>query len=59
MSDNVKRVLVVGTGAIAGEYCKVLGDMGVIPDVVGRNTEKARKFGETFNVFSCSSTCTL
>ena len=50
MSNNVKRILVVGTGAIAGEYCKVLGDMGFIPDVVGRNKEKARKFGENYHV---------
>lgn len=50
MSDNVKQVLVVGTGAIAGEYCKVLVDMGFIPDVVGRNQEKARKFSENYHV---------
>ena len=45
MSDNLKNVLVVGTGEIAGEYCKVLYRMGIVPDVVGRNEEKARKFG--------------
>jgi len=45
MSDNLKQVLVVGTGAIAGEYCKVLKSMGISPDVVGRNEAKAQKFG--------------
>lgn len=46
VSDNVKNVLVVGTGEIAAEYCKVLLSMGIKPDVVGRNTEKAVRFGE-------------
>jgi len=46
MSDNLKKVIVVGTGAIAGEYCKVLKSMGIIPDVVGRKEDKAKAFGE-------------
>lgn len=50
MSDNLKSILVVGTGAIAGEYCKVLHSMGVVPDVVGRNEKKARKFSEVHDV---------
>ena len=45
MSDNLKQVLIVGTGAIAGEYCKVLKSMGISPDAVGRNEAKAQKFG--------------
>lgn len=45
MSDNLKQVLVVGTGAIAGEYCRVLKSMEISPDVVGRNEAKAQKFG--------------
>lgn len=45
MSDNLKQVLVVGTGAIAGEYCKVLKSMEIYPDVVGRNEAKAQNFG--------------
>lgn len=45
MSNNLKKVLVVGTGGIAGEYCKVLHAMGIEPDVVGRNEDKAKKFG--------------
>ena len=45
MSNNLKQVLVVGTGAIAGEYCKVLKMMDISPDVVGRNEVKAVNFG--------------
>lgn len=50
MSDNIKKVLVVGTGEIAGEYCKVLKSMGIVPDVVGRKEDKAKSFGEKFQV---------
>lgn len=50
MSDNIKKVLVVGTSGIAGEYCRVLRSMGIAPDVVGRNEDKAKRFGEEFNV---------
>lgn len=46
MSNNLKQVLVVGTGNIAKEYCKVLKIMGISPDVVGRNEAKAYKFGK-------------
>lgn len=45
MPDNLKQVLVVGTGDIAAEYCKVLKHMGISPDVVGRKEAKAQKFG--------------
>lgn len=44
MSNNIKNVLVVGTGEIAEEYCKVLTNMGIKPDVVGRNFAKAKNF---------------
>lgn len=47
MSNNLKKVLIVGTGDIAREYCRVLKKMDIHPDVVGRNPEKARLFGET------------
>ena len=50
MSDNLKQVLVVGTGEIAGEYCKVLHAMGIVPDVVGRNEAKAKAFGKDNDV---------
>lgn len=50
MSNNVKNVLVVGTGEIAGEYCKILKSMGIKPDVVGRNEEKAIVFGKKNDV---------
>lgn len=50
MSDNIKKVLVVGTGEIAGEYCKVLHAMDIMPDVVGRNGDKAEAFGKDNNV---------
>lgn len=50
MSDNIKKVLVVGTGGISGEYCKVLRAMDIFPDVVGRNEEKAKRFGVEYNV---------
>ncbi|WP_037353040.1 Gfo/Idh/MocA family protein [Selenomonas sp. FC4001] len=50
MSNNLKKVLVVGAGVIAAEYCKVLHAMGIEPDVVGRNEDKAKKFGEEHSV---------
>lgn len=50
MSDNVMNVLIVGTGEIAGEYCKVLSNLDINPDVVGRNEEKALKFGGLYGV---------
>ena len=43
-------MLVVGTGEIAGEYCNVLHAMGVEPYVVGRNEDKAKRFGEEHSV---------
>lgn len=45
MPNNVKSVLIVGTSDIAAEYCKILLCMGITPDVVGRNEEKAAIFG--------------
>lgn len=50
MSNNMKNVLVVGTGEIAGEYCKILRSMGIFPDVVGRNQDKAKEFSEKYGV---------
>ena len=50
MSNNLKQVLVVGTGEIAGEYCKVLHAMNIMPDVVGRKEDKAQAFGKDNNV---------
>ena len=50
MSDNMKKVLIVGTGEIAGEYCKVLKKMGICPDVVGRDGRKAEAFGVSHGV---------
>lgn len=52
MSNNVKTVLVAGTGDIAAEYCKILKNMGLKPDVIGRNIEKATKFGELNGVIA-------
>lgn len=46
MSNNLIKTLVVGTGNIAAEYCKILLDMGINPDVVGRDNDKAIKFGK-------------
>ncbi len=45
MSDNLKNVLVAGTGEIAKQYCRVLKKMNIHPDVVGRNFDKAETFG--------------
>lgn len=45
MSDYLKKCLVVGTGEISKEYCRVLVELGITPIVVGRNIEKAERFG--------------
>lgn len=42
MSDNVK-VLLVGAGTMAEEYCKVLTALNYEPIIVGRGEEKAEK----------------
>lgn len=49
MSDNVK-VLVVGAGTMAKEYCKVLLALHCQPIVVGRGEENAAKFEEEMNI---------
>lgn len=49
MSDNVK-VLVVGAGMMAKEYCKVLKALKCEPIVIGRGEENAAKFEEELNV---------
>ncbi|MBR5565675.1 MAG: Gfo/Idh/MocA family oxidoreductase [Roseburia sp.] len=49
MSDNVK-VLVVGAGAMAQEYCKVLKALEYEPVVIGRGEEKAAKLEAEFGV---------
>jgi len=49
MSDNVK-VLVVGAGYMAKEYCKVLQAQNVEPIVVGRGVESARAFEEEMGI---------
>ena len=43
MSDNVK-VLLVGAGVMAEEYCKVLTALNYEPIIVGRGEDKAAKF---------------
>lgn len=49
MSDNVK-VLVVGAGYMAKEYCKVLQAQNVEPVVVGRGVESAKIFEEEMGI---------
>ena len=49
MSNNI-NCLIVGTGEIAKEYCKVLKALNVTFSVVGRNSDKANKFGIEQNV---------
>ena len=49
MSDNVK-VLVVGAGAMAKEYCKVLLAQNYIPVVIGRGKENAEALEKEFGV---------
>lgn len=49
MSDNVK-VLIVGAGYMAKEYCKVLQAQNVEPLVVGRGAESAKAFEEEMGV---------
>lgn len=50
MSNNIKNILIVGTGDIASEYCKIIKKMDFEPDVVGRNKEKASLFGKNHEV---------
>jgi len=47
MSNNVK-LLLVGTGKMAMEYAKVLSALSVPFDVIGRGSENARVFGDSF-----------
>ena len=49
MSNNLK-VLLVGTGNMAKEYSKVLKELGVYFDVVGRNKTNSDSFKREFNV---------
>jgi predicted dehydrogenase len=46
MSDNIKRVLLVGTGNMAYEYIKILDTLNVETIVVGNREESVRAFKE-------------
>ncbi len=46
----MKRVLLVGAGNIARDYAKVLKNLGVAFDVVGRSEEGCRKFAQDTGV---------
>ena len=54
MSNNIKKILIVGAGNIAKEYCKILKDMEYTPDIVCRSEQKAEAFrkDEDVQVFS-------
>lgn len=45
MSDNLNNCIIVGTGEIAKEYCRVLKELDVRHIVVGRDVKKAKIFG--------------
>lgn len=50
MSNYLNHCLIVGTGEIAGEYCKILKELNIAPVVVGRNLQKAECFGREHEV---------
>lgn len=47
MSDNVKKVLLVGTGAMAEEYVKVMDGLGVEYIIAGNSKESVDRFNES------------
>ncbi|MDD5929226.1 MAG: Gfo/Idh/MocA family oxidoreductase [Spirochaetales bacterium] len=46
MSSNLRKVLLVGTGYMGVEHCKVLLSLGIKPVVVGRSRDNCLKFYE-------------
>lgn len=49
MSNNI-TVVIVGTGAIAKEYCKIVKAMNISPIVIGRSAESAKLFEEELQI---------
>ena len=50
MSDNVKRVLLVGAGNMAEEYVKILKDLDVYLEVIGNGKKNAEKIRNEYGV---------
>lgn len=50
MSDNVKRVILVGAGYMAEEYIKVLKDLDVYFEVIGNGQKNAEKIRKEYDI---------
>lgn len=50
MSDNIKKIVLIGAGYMASEYCKVLNGMNLKPLVVGRGEENIKKIKSEYDV---------